>query len=114
MVQAALNRKPRASRGGRSPIELTTTIVPSTRVHTLVSPGMQLYNTDSLASASVDEAVAKMEKLLESHWDLADRSRRVMSALNRKRTAHEAMPRVDVGDFVLYAVHKPDTKLDYV
>ena len=37
-----------------------------------------------------------------------------MSAYNRRRTAQEAMPRIDVGDFVLYAVHKRDTKLDYV
>ena len=55
-----------------------------------------------------------MANLLEAHWDLADRSRRVMSAYNRKRTSEHAMPRVDIGDYVLYAVHKPDTKLDYI
>ena len=114
MVQAALNRKPRASRGGRSPIELTTTIVPTTRVHTLVTPGMVLSNVDPVASKGVDDAVNKMAALLESHWDLADRSRRVMSAYNRKRTSNDAMPLIDIGDYVLYAVHKPDTKLDYV
>ena len=114
MVQAALNRKPRASRGGRSPIELTTTIVPAPSAHTLVTPGLELYNTDHVASKGVEVAVEEMARLLEEHWDLADRSRRVMSAYNRKRTCMAAMPRIDIGDYVLYAVHKPDTKLGYV
>ena len=47
-----------------------------------------------------------MVDLLQSHWDLADRSHRVMSAHNRKRTSQEAMPRIDLGDYVLYPVHK--------
>ena len=113
LVQTALNRKPRASRGGRSPIELTTTLVPTTRTHTLVSPGMELRQIDKPASEAVDHAVNKVAALLEDHWDLADRSRRVMSARNRKRTATDAMPKVDIGDYVLYAVLKRDTKLDY-
>ena len=80
MVQAALNRKPRASRGGRSPIELTTSIVPAARVHTLITPGMVLYNTDQAASKGVESAVNDMATILETHWDLADRIRRAMSA----------------------------------
>ena len=75
---------------------------------------MLLHNVDPVATRGVDAAVNEMVELLESHWDLADRSRRVMSAYNRKRTSQEAMPRIDLGDYVLYAVHKPDTKLDYV
>ena len=111
MVQTTLNRKPLASRGGRSPIELTTTVVPTTRAHTLVTSGMVLQNTDTVVTEGVESAVKDMATLLETHWDLADRSRRVMSAYNRKRTS---MPRIDVGDYVLYAVNKPDTKLHYV
>ena len=114
MVQAALNRKPRPSREGRSPIDLTTTIVPQTRVHTLVTPGMELLNVDKTVTKTVDNAVSKTAELLAAHWDLADRSRRVMSAYNRKCTVNEVMPKVDIGDYVLYTVHKPDTKLNYL
>ena len=37
-----------------------------------------------------------------------------MSTYNKKHTSVEAMSDIDIGDYLLYTIHKPDTKLDYV
>ena len=50
MVQQALQRKRRKSRGNRSPIELTTSIVPANGVDLVVSAGKDVQVVDAEAS----------------------------------------------------------------
>ena len=38
---------------------------------------------------------------------------RAKSEINRHNTEHNVIPSIDVGDFVLYAKYKRETKLDY-
>lgn len=114
LVQSTLNRMPRKSRGGKSPIELTTTIAPTTAMDMLTCTDMNLQMVDDAAITHVQEHATQLEALLEAHWDLADTARRAKSKINRQKTAKNAIPSVDVGDYVLYAVMLPDTKLDYV
>ena len=113
-VQKAMQRKQRKSRGNRSPIELTTSIVPTKGVDLLVSSGIDVQVIDEEASEALDAAVSAMTTLLESHWDLADTTRRAKSQANTRRTDVAAIPKISRGDYVLYAVHVPDMKLDYV
>ena len=75
---------------------------------------MDVQVIDGEASAALDHAVTALATMLESHWDLADAARRAKSLSNRKRTDLAAIPSISRGDYVLYAVHVPDTKLDYV
>ena len=110
-VQKALQRKRRKSRGDRSPIELTTSIVPTPGVDLIISEGLDIRVIDDDASAALDQTVTA---LLEQHWDLADTIPRAKSQANRRRTDMVVIPRIYRGDYVLYAVHVPDTKLDYV
>ena len=66
-----------------------------------------------MASTTLDERSRQLVELLQEHWDLANRTRRHMSKINRDRTSDRAVPDITTGDHVLYAVHKPETKLDY-
>ena len=61
----------------------------------------------------MNDAATELADLLESHWDLADATRRAKSQANRRRTDLASIPDISRGDYVLYAVHVPDTKLDY-
>ena len=114
VVQAAINRLRRDSRGGYSPIELTTSIKPQTAASIVRHGGDTLEVLDSTTSKKVDEQVKLLATTLENYWDLAYTARRAKSQRNRSRTSKLAIPQIDVGDYVIYAVHKPDTKLDYL
>ena len=80
----------------------------------LVCPGADIHVLDAQSSELLDEAVSDAATLLETYWDLADRTRHAVSLRNRENTAKFVAPEIDIGDFVLYATHKPDTKIDYV
>ena len=113
LVQRALQRKRRKSRGDKSPLELTTSIVPRAGTDLLINEGLDVRRVDGDASQQLDQATGDLAALLESHWDLANTARRAKSEQNRAKTDMTAMPDIDLGDYVLYAVHVPDTKLDY-
>ena len=83
MVQKAMQRKRRKSRGDRSPIELTTSLVPTTGVDLIIDEGVDLRVVDEDALQALDTAVDAMADLLETHWDLADTVRRPTSQANR-------------------------------
>ena len=104
---------PRASRGGLSPIQLTTSLKPRTAAYIIRSAGIDIQQLDNKAPASLDLRARELALLLQKHWDLANLSRRHVSQRNRDRTSTAAIPNIATGDHVLYAVHKPDTKLDY-
>ena len=112
-VQGAMNRQRRASRGNMSPIELTTGIVPMTAASIMYHDGAILEVLDKDATLTVREYARKMAHHMEKLYDMANIARRATSDDNRKRTCDQVIPRIDVGDFVLYAKHKKDTKLDY-
>ena len=50
---------------------------------------------------------------MEDIYDTANAARRAKSAKNRRNTAANAVPDINVGDYVLYAEYKKHTKLDY-
>ena len=76
--------------------------------------GVDVEELDNVVSVSLDHHVWKLTILLQKHWDLTNLIRRHdVSQRNRDRTATAATPNINVGDHVLCAVHKPDTKLDY-
>jgi len=113
LVQGAMNRQARPSRGGRSPIELTTGIKPRTAASILYKGGSEIDVLDKATSETLDQAAEKLAKHMEGIYDAANLARRAKSKRNRKNTSEEAIPKIDVGDYVLYAKHKKDTKLDY-
>ena len=113
LVQGAINRMPRMSRGGLSPLQITTGITPPTAAAVIRREGIDISQLDDQASLDLDTHAKALAALLQEHWDLANTARRHMSARNRARTSRRAIPNLQVGDHVLYAVHKPDTKLDY-
>jgi hypothetical protein len=113
LVQSAMNRQRRQSRGGMSPIELTTGIKPMTAAAMLYQDGVMVEQLDEAATLTLRETVRQMARHMEGLYDAANLARRAKSEANRKNTAKEAIPNINVGDFVLYAKHKTDTKLDY-
>ena len=113
LVQGAMQRQGRASRGGKSPIELTTSIIPRTAASMLYTDAKTLDVLDEDASKALDETAKAFAEHMVQLYDAANLARRAMSKRNRKRTSDKAVPKIDVGDFVLYAKHKKDTKLDY-
>ena len=113
VVQGAINRWPRMSRGGLSPLQLTTGTKPRTAAAVLRGHGVDFTQVDAAASASLDERTRQLTALLEEHWSLANLQRRHVQHQNRARTSARAVPDISIGDHVLYAVHKPETKLDY-
>jgi hypothetical protein len=96
-----------------SPIQLTTSLEPRTAAAIIHAGGVNIAEVDDQASATVDEHVRRLAVLLSDHWGLANLARRHQSQRNRERTSANAVPNISTGDHVLYAVHKPDTKLDY-
>ena len=114
LVQATINRMPRASRGGKSPIELTTSQKPRTAASIVRHGGVQLEVLDANATQSLNVYSAKLAEALQERWQLANTARRAVSAKNRRASSQKPLPQIDIGDYVLYAVHKPDTELDYL
>ena len=113
IVQGAMNRKRRASRGNRSPIELTTGIAPRTTASLLHKGGGEVQVLDEDATRTVDEAAAALAERMEEIYDAANVARRAKSAQNRRRTSMCAIPDIAVGDFVLYARNEGHDKLTY-
>ena len=113
LVQRALQRKRRPTRGNMSPLQITTGLEPRDAVSLIVDEGLDIKQIDGDASALLDETVRQMADLLEKHWDLADTARRAKSEENRRRTDMSALPAIAIGDYVLYAQFVPDTKFDY-
>ena len=81
----------------------------------LRTKGKNIQTTDqnTTTADNIRTHIEHISNLLEQHWDLADTSRRATSVNNRNKTSKQVIPELDIGDHVLYAVHKPDTKLDY-
>jgi hypothetical protein len=113
LVQSAMNRQRRQARGGMSPIELTTGIKPVTAAAMLYHDGVMVEQLDEAATLTLQETVRQMARHMEGLYDAANVARRAKSEANRKKTSKEAIPDINIGDFVLYAKHKPDSKLDY-
>ena len=69
LVQAAMNRKKRSSRGNRSPIELTTGIQPRT-VADMIYRGNNVVDViDEQASITLNEAVRRLTNVMEKIYD---------------------------------------------
>ena len=113
LVQAAMNRRPRPSRGNMSPIELTTGIKPRTVASMIRNDGGTVDILDEDATNVLNRSAALLAERMETIYDIANAKRRAKSEQNRRRTHECAVPSIDVGDFVLYAEHKKHTKLDY-
>ena len=113
LVKKVMNRQERPSRGGRSPIEVTTGIKPRTAVSVLYKGGGDLDIIDKETSVTLDETAKRLATLMEEIYNAANLARRAKPKRNRKNTSEEAIPNIVVGDLVLYAKHKKDTKLDY-
>lgn len=98
---------------GSVTLQLTTGQAPRTAAMILRGDGLDLRELDDGASVALDTAVRQLAKGLQDHWDLVNLARRHMQKKNRDRASSRAIPDIAVGDHVLYAVHKPETKLDY-
>ena len=96
-----------------SPIELTTGTAPRSVASMLHRGGGIIDVIDEDATLTVMESARTLVRHMEDLYDAANLARRAKSAVNRKNTDGTAVPDIDVGDFVLYAQHKKDTKLDY-
>ena len=96
-----------------SPIELTTGIKSKTAASMLYTDAGSLEIIDDDASQTLNETARKFAEQMEQLYDAANRARRAVSKRNRKNTSSEAVPDIDVGDYVLYAKHKKESKLDY-
>ena len=68
---------------------------------------------DPSAANTLNESARLLAARMEEIYDMANRARRAKSEKNRRRTSKKAVPAIDVGDFVLYAKHKRESKLDY-
>ena len=64
------------------------------------------------ATLTLRESVRAMARRMEHIYDMANVTRRAKSEQNRKNTSNEVIPQITRGDFVLYAKHQKDTKLD--
>ena len=95
------------------PITLTTGITPRTAASILHRGGKVIEVMDQQANLSIEMAARRLAERMEEIYDMANVARRAMSKQNWDRIDREAMPNIDVGDYVLYAKHKRDTKLDY-
>ena len=113
MVQSAMNRRLRPSRGNMSPIQLTTGITPRTVASMIRTDGGTVDVLDQAAAVALDVAAQRLAERMEEIYDTANAKRRATSEKNRRNTDDRAVPDVNVGDFVLYAEHKKHTKLDY-
>ena len=69
LVQGAMNRKKRASRGNMSPIELTTGIQPRTVAEMIYRGGKVVDVIDEKASLTLNEAVRRMISVMEEKYD---------------------------------------------
>ena len=79
----------------------------------LQTNGRALEVIDKEAALTLDESARQLARRMEEIYDMANVTRRAKSETNRKNTSDKAIPNIDIGDFVLYAKHKKDTKLDY-
>ena len=113
LVQGILNRMSRKSRGGRSPMELTTGIPARNSLDAYLDSNMDVTTVDTPTSEIVNKYVKKLANIITQHWDMADTARRASSQRNAKRMDKFVIPRIDIGDFILYAEYIEGTKLDY-
>ena len=111
-----MNRKRRPSRGNRSPIEITTGIAPRTTASMIFRDGCVieiLDDIDEAASATLEQSASRLASKMEMMHKAADLARRNKSRINRRSTREKPIPAINIGDFVLYAKHKKNTKMDY-
>ena len=113
LVQSTMNRMKRPSRGNMSPIELTTGIQPRTTA-SMIHKGAGVVDVlDEDATKALQQYTRKFAKLMQGIYERANKMRRAKSDRNRSLKEDRPIPEIEVGDFVLYAKHKKDTKLDY-
>ena len=96
-----------------SPIELTTGQKPRTAAATLHKGNNVVEVLDQEAALTLRESARALARHMEALYDMANRQRRHKAKQNHKHTSDEVIPTMQTGDFVLYAKHKKDTKLDY-
>ena len=113
LVQSVIQRQKRSSRDNRSPIELTTGIKPRAAASMLYTDAGSLEILDEDSSQALDETARKFAEQMEQLYDATNLTRRSLSKRNRKNTSDEAVPDIDVGDDVMYAKHKKESKLDH-
>ena len=82
-------------------------------VNMLCSEGADFIEVDKDGSNALQKYTERLAQLLEKYWDLADTARRAVSEKNMRKTCSNAVPDIDIGDYVLYAVIDQDTKLNY-
>ena len=95
LVQGAMNRQGRPSRGGRSPIELTTGIKPRTAASILYKGGVDIDILDKETSVTLDETAKRLATLLEEIYDAANLAPTAKSKRNRKNTSEQAILNID-------------------
>lgn len=112
LAQAALNRLPRKSRGGLSPLQLTTSMESPPALHQILQDA-DITTVNTAQVQIINEHVQLAADVLQEHWDLADTARRATNASNAKKTDLSLLEDLRIGDYVLFAQHKPATKFDY-
>ena len=84
LVQGAMNRKRRKSRGNMCPMQLTTGIQPRTAASMLTHDHKVLDVLDEESTRSVNEAARDLAKHMEDIYDMANVARREKSETNRR------------------------------
>ena len=87
MVQGAMNRKKRKSRGNRSPIELTTGIQPRTVAEMIHRGGKVVDVVDERASSTLNECVRRLASMMEDIYDCVNLARRAKAEKNSQGLA---------------------------
>ena len=93
----------RQSHGGMSPIQLITSRQAVTATSILRGEGLDVTQVDETVSRTIDEQLAD---LLHQHWDLPN-------ATDGEQVTASCPTSTSETTYVLYSVHKSDTKLDY-
>ena len=116
LIQAHINRTPTKSRGGLSPIQITTGLkAKSTFQHVL----FQEHNTKMATaipakSELIQQHVSNFIAGLEESWSKASKARNTQSAANKRASKNApTVPQLEIGEYVLMAQSECISKLEF-
>ena len=116
LIQAHINRTPTKSRGGLSPIQITTGLkAKSTFQHVLFQEhNAKMATAIPLQSELIQDHIDNFITGLEETWGKASQARNVQSMTNIKaRKQAQTVPQLEIGEYVLMAQPERISKLEF-
>ena len=116
LIQAHINRTPTKSRGGLSPIQITTGLkAKSTFQHVLFQEhDAKMATAIPLQSELIQDHIDNFITGLEETWGQASQARNAQSTTNIKaRKQIQTVPQLEIGEYVLMAQPERISKLEF-